>query len=71
MSLHAVLEWWEYKILLWENAQLDDGEIFDQSQGRIWIRRIILIKLSQKTRILNDVTNGPKKEYAKNTFIYS
>jgi len=24
----------------------------------------------RKTRILNDVTNGPKKEYAKNFFIF-
>jgi len=30
-----------------KNAQLDDGERFDQSQGRNCIR-ILLIKLSQK-----------------------
>jgi len=80
MSLHAVLEknekhesmreTWEYKILLWENAQLDDGEIFDQSQGRIWIRRIVLIKLSQKHEFWMMWQTDQRKNMLKNFFIF-
>ena len=69
MSLHVVIEWWELKILLWKNTQLDDGERFDQSQGRTWIR-ILLIKLSQKHEFWMMWQTDQRKNMLKHFYIF-
>ena len=61
--------WLELKILLWKNTQLDDGERFDQSQGRTWIR-ILLIKLSQKHEFWMMWQTDQRKNMLKNFFIF-
>ena len=45
------------------------GKFLTNLKGAFESEELFLLNYRKKTRILNDVTNGPKKEYAK-TLLY-